>query len=142
MEIKHNVLRSGGISMDPEISVIPEGEDDGISELCDMLESQPLWCGEENVMILQCSFDVTRRMLERGSSVKPGDLARHVNEVKRRYRAMLRDLCDWLDSERLKPYAELAVATDNGLLCLMYAFYIDHELIRLCQLGSCDIIED
>ena len=117
-------------------------DDDGISELCDLLSGQPLWCGEENALILQCSFDVTRRMLEKPNAVNPSDLRRHLEEVRRRYRAML-TVEDWLESERLKTYVHvvLSPAMDQSM-CLFLAFYIDHELIRLNNLGRCDVIDD
>lgn len=117
-------------------------EDREISELCDQLAAQPLWCGEENVMILQCSFDVTRRMLGKGPAVKQRDLVRHVDQIKGRYKTMLRDVPDWLECERLKPHAQSVLVQDDPILVLLSAFYIDHEFICLCNLAACGITED
>ena len=119
-----------------------DGDDSVMDELCDMLAGQPLWCGEENSLILQCSFDVTRRILEDMSGHREEDTARHISEVKKRYTTMLRAIPDWLLCEHLKPHVHRALKDDNSVTCLLAIFYIDHELIRLCNLSACAIIED
>ena len=116
--------------------------DEAMEELCSMMAQQPLWCAEENVLILHCSFNVTRRMLEKGDGVRTEDLHRHVREIKRRYSTMLRDVEDWLQCNGLKPYAAKVVSEPQDSMCLIYAFYIDHELIRLCDVASCDVADD
>ena len=130
------------MDIDEEVTMDADPEDGEVSELCDMLAGQPLWCGQENILILQCSFDVTRRMLEKGSGVRDTDVVRHISEIKNRYRVMIRDVPDWLDSEKLKFYAQRVLSQDDPVQVLLSAFYVDHELMRLCNLATCQVVED
>lgn len=123
------------------IQAMDEG-DAAMDELCDMLAGQPLWCGEENSLILQCSFDVTRRILENMSGHRREDTARHISEVKKRYTTMLRAVPDWLLCEHLKPHVHKALEDDDPATCLFVIFYVDHELIRLCNLSTCELFVD
>jgi hypothetical protein len=112
---------------------------DDIDMLCDMMASQPLWCPHENTLDLLRAIRKTELLIQEGSTADPGCIQRHAQEVKHRYATMLRAAEDWLACQFLRPLAQRCLQSDDEK-CLYMSFYIDHELLRLCDIECCDVV--
>ena len=104
-----------------------------MDELCDSLQSQFLWCGEENHDALVSGLSKTKEYIKAGASAS-AECMLHISGIKHRYMIYLRSIQDWEDADflidKMNMFCSTSFSQQNCPVLLLVSYFVDTEIIN------------